>query len=257
MYVSQPTFVVNKCRRRNIGVSCCTYSAWGVLVPLGNKTTATVQQTDILARMSEQDRAAMLALGEVHHYAKGEFVFQAGAPGRHVYFLRHGRVKVCQPSPAGKEAILWFCFSGEMFGLAEVAQGGGRVVYAQACEPSEVIRLSQNQLFEFLRHHPDSTQLFMQVLSCRMRNLSEVIVNLVNDDVETRITKLVLRLGARHGVHVGQDIHLNITLTHQEIADMVGTTRQTVTGILSKLKRQGFMSLENRRIHIESPELPK
>lgn len=207
--------------------------------------------------MSEQDRMTLLALGDVHHYAKGEFVFRAGAPGKHVYFLRHGRIKVCQPSPEGKEVILWFCFSGEMFGLAEVAQGGGRVVYAQACEPSEVVRLSQPHFFEFMRCHPGSAQLVMQVLSCRLRNLSEVIVNLVNDDVETRITKLILRLGARYGVPAGNDIHLNITLTHQEIADMVGTTRQTVTGILSKLKRQGFMSLENRRIHIESPELPK
>ncbi len=222
---------------------------------LGYKTSATVQPTDVLARMSEPDRMEMLAHGDVHHYAKGEFVFRAGGPGKHVYFLRHGRIKVCQPSPAGKEVILWFCFSGEIFGLAEVAQGGGRVVHAQACEPSEVVRLSQSQFFEFLRTHPDSAQLIMQVLSCRMRNLSEVIVNLVNDDVETRITKLILRLGARYGVPVGQDIHLNITLTHQEIADMVGTTRQTVTGILSKLKRQGFMSLENRRIQIESPEL--
>ncbi|MFN3749820.1 MAG: Crp/Fnr family transcriptional regulator [Thiobacillus sp.] len=222
---------------------------------LYQKSAAVVQQTDILARMGGQNRAMMLAIGEVCRYAKGAFVFQAGAPGKHVYFLQQGRVKVCQPSLSGKDTILWFCFAGEMFGLAEVAQGGGRVVYAQACEPSEVVRLTQNQLFEFLRCHPDLTQLFMQVLSCRMRNLSEVIVNLVNDDVETRIVKLILRLGARHGERVGQDIHFNIMLTHQEIADMVGTTRQTVTAILGKLKRQGFMSLENRRIYFDSPEL--
>ena len=129
------------------------------------------------------------------------------------------------------------------------------MVHAHVGEASEVLKLSQSQFSGFLRDHPDSLHLVMQVLSCRMRTLSEVIVNLVNDDVETRIMKLILRLSARHGVHVGQDIHLDITLTHQEIADMVGTTRQTVTGMLSKLKRRGFLSLENRRIYIESPEM--
>lgn len=226
-----------------------------MFVPHDHKQAVIAQQTDILARMSEEDREALLALGDMQSFAKGQFVFRAGALGKHVYFLRRGRIKVYQPSHSGKEVILWFCFAGEMFGLAEVAQGGGRVVHAQACEDSEVLRLSQSQFFEFLRNHPDSSHLIMQVLSCRMRTLSEVIVNLVNDDVQTRIMKLILRLGARHGVRMGQDIHLNLTLTHQEIADMVGTTRQTVTGVLSKLKRQGFMSLENRRIYIESPEL--
>lgn len=81
------------------------------------------QQTDILARMSGEDREALLSLGTMQRFSKGEFVFRAGAPGKHVYFLRKGRVKICQPSHTGKEVILWFCFAGEMFGLAEVAQG--------------------------------------------------------------------------------------------------------------------------------------
>lgn len=225
-------------------------------MPTASRSSVFDQQTDVLARMAPGDREALLALGAMQRFRKGEFVFRAGAPGKHVYFLREGRVKVCQPSPSGKDVLLWFCFAGEMFGLAEVAQGGGRVVHAQVCEASEILKLSQTQFSEFLRGHPDALPLIMQVLSCRMRSLGEVIVNLVNDDVETRIMKLILRLSTRHGIRVGQDIHLNITLTHQEIADMVGTTRQTVTEVLNDLKRRGVLSLENRRIHIESPETP-
>ncbi len=223
-------------------------------MPTDSISSIFEQQTDVLARMTPGDREALLALGTEQDFRKGEFVFRAGAPGKHVYFLREGRVKVCQPSRSGKEVLLWFCFAGEMFGLAEVAQGGGRVVHAQACEASKVLKLSQAQFSEFLHAHPGALPLVMQVLSCRMRSLGEVIVNLINDDVETRIMKLILRLSARHGVRIGQDIHLSITLTHQEIADMVGTTRQTVTEVLNDLKRRGVLSLENRRIHIESPE---
>jgi CRP/FNR family transcriptional regulator len=81
------------------------------------------------------------------------------------------------------------------------------------------------------------------------------VVNLINDDAQTRIIKLILRLATRYGVRVDQDIHLSIQLTHQEIADMVGATRQTVTSVLSLLQRQGLVRLENRRIRIDSLEL--
>ena len=151
--------------------------------------------------------------------------------------------------------ILWFCFPGEIFGLAEVARGGGRVVNAQACELSEVLAVAQEKFKVFVDQHPRIAMLSMQVLSSRLRVLGEMFVNLVSDDVNTRVAKLILRLSARYGTRIGKEVFLNIPLTHQEIADMVGTSRQTVTSTLSALKRQGVLSIENRRIHIESEEL--
>lgn len=217
--------------------------------------SVTAPQPDILARLPAQDADYLRSIAQIHRFTKNELIFHAGAPGKHVYFLRSGRVKIYQPAHCGKEVILWFCFPGDMFGFAEVAQSEGRVVNALACEASEVLSVTQTQFTDFLRTHPESSLLVMQVLACRMRTLGDVIVNLVNDDAQTRIMKLILRLSARHGVRVGQDIHLNIHLTHQEIADMVGTTRQTVTSVLSQLQKRGLMRLENRRILIESTEL--
>ncbi len=212
-------------------------------------------QTDILARLCRRDAEDLVAVSQAKRFARGEFVFRSGAPGKHVYFLRQGRVKIYQPTQDGRDVILWFCFPGEIFGLAEVAQGGGRVVNAQACEASDVLCIAEGQFTAYLQGHPAAALIIMQVLAGRLRALGDVLVNLVNDDVQTRIMKLILRLGTRYGVRVGQDIHLNIHLTHQEIADMVGTTRQTVTSVLSQLQRQGLMRLESRRIHIESLEL--
>ncbi len=212
-------------------------------------------QTDFLARLTSADAQDLDRAGQRKLFAKHEFIFKAGNPGRHVYFLQQGRVKICQPATEGKDVILWFCFAGDMFGMAEVAQGGGRVVHAQACEASEVLVLSQTELTEYLKTHSAAALLIMQVLAGRLRALGDVIVNLINDDAQTRIIKLILRLATRYGVRVDQDIHLNIQLTHQEIADMVGTTRQTVTSVLSLLQRQGLVRLENRRIRIDSMEL--
>lgn len=214
-----------------------------------------VAPSNFLAQLSPADYSELVALARAQQYRKGELVFHAGAPGHHVYFLKSGKVKIYQLSPLGREVILWFCFPGEIFGLAEVARGGGRVVNAQVCEQSEVLAVSQEQFKSFLAAHPGTALLSMRVLSSRLRILGEMFVNLVSDDVNTRIAKLILRLSARYGTRVGKEIFLNIPLTHQEIADMVGTSRQTVTSVLSALKKQGVLSIDNHRIHIESEEL--
>jgi CRP/FNR family transcriptional regulator len=222
--------------------------------------SAARQQTaptpsDFLGSLHEAEREALHALGTHRNYAKGEAVFRVGDPGAHVYFLETGRVKIFQPSESGREVILWFCLPGEIFGLAEVARGGGRVVGAQACESSRVLAVSRDAFKGFVASRPRAALLSMQVLSSRLRGLSDVMVNLIADDADTRIAKLILRLGARYGRREGRVIHLDLPLTHQEIADMVGTTRQTVTSTLSRLKKQGVLSIDTHRIHIESEEL--
>jgi CRP-like cAMP-binding protein len=213
-----------------------------------------VTPSNFLGQLSAEDYAELVSIARLKRFAKGEFVFSAGSPGETVYFLRQGQIKIGQLSPHGREVILWFCLPGEIFGLAEVARGGGRVVHAQACEDSEVLAVSQEEFKVFLERHTRLALLSMQVLSSRLRVLGEMFINLVADDVDTRIAKLILRLGARYGTRSGKDILLNIPLTHQEIADMVGTTRQTVTGVLGRLRRQGVLSIENHRILIESEE---
>jgi len=221
---------------------------------LGPDGTA-VTPSNFLAQLHPAELAALLAVGASEHYPRGKAIFSAGAAGKNVYFLRSGKVKIKQLSPIGREVILWFCLPGEIFGLAEVARGGGRVVSAQACDASEVLAVSQENFRHVLLEHPQLAMLSMQVLAARLRLLGEMLVNLVSDDVNTRIAKLILRLSSRYGMRAGKEVLLSIPLTHQEIADMVGTTRQTVTSTLSSLKRQGVLSIDNRRIHIESEEL--
>ncbi len=212
-------------------------------------------KSDFLGSLERDEREALFAAGVHRTFAKDEYVFRAGDPGTRVYFLESGRVKIYQPADSGRQVILWFCLPGEIFGLAEVARGGGRVVSAQVCESSTVLAVPQDAFREFVAARPHAALLSMQVLSARLRGLSDVLVNLVADDVDTRIAKLILRLGARYGRREGHIIHLDIPLTHQEIADMVGTTRQTVTSTLSRLKRQGVLSIDTHRIDIESEEL--
>lgn len=213
-----------------------------------------IAPSDFLGRLPPADYEALRAVAQTRHYARGEFIFRSDSPGSNVYLLRRGKVKIHHLSADGREVILWFCFPGEVFGLAEVAHGGGRAVNAQACEDSEVLTVPKAQFCAWLEAHPKAAILSMQVLGSRLRVLGDMMVNLVSDDVETRIAKLVLRLGARYGVRAGGEIRLTVPLTHQEIADMVGTTRQTATTVIGALRRQGVLRIDNHRIRIESEE---
>ncbi len=216
---------------------------------------AAVAPSNFLARLSPQEHADLVAVSRAWRRGKGEAVFSAGEAGSQVFFLRTGKVKIGQISPQGREVILWFCFPGEVFGLAEVARGGERGVSAVACEASELLVVSQEDFIRYLALRPEAAVLSMQVLASRLRVLGEMFANLVSDDVNTRVAKLILRLAARYGTRSGGEVVLDIPLTHQEIADMVGTTRPTVTATLSALKSQGVLAIDNHRIRISSGEL--
>lgn len=211
--------------------------------------------SDFLAQLSAQDHADLLAIARSEKVGRQQMVFRAGEPSTRVYIIKTGLIKIFEVSDGGREAILWFCLVGEIFGLSEAVAGGIRGVNAMACEASEVLSIHGDEFREFLAHRPQAALLCMQALSARLRGLGHVLVNFVSDDVHTRIGKLLLRLSARYGQRVGTEVVLRIPLTHQTISDMVGAARPTVSSVLSDLRRRGVLSIGSRRVRIESEEL--
>lgn len=211
--------------------------------------------SNFLGMIAPDDRDALAALSQRHACRRHEFIFRVGEAADRVYLLREGRVKIFGLSGTGKETILWFCFPGEMFGLAEIARGQQREVYAQACTECEYDSIPQASFKQFLATRPGPAMAVLELFSCRLRVLGEMLQALTADDVTTRVVKLLLRLCARYGRPMDRGICLDIPLTHQEMADMVGATRQTVTGVLNDLKRLGAVRIEHHLIWIEQAEL--
>ena len=212
-----------------------------------------IPPSDFMSKLDPSESAKLLTLGKSVNYKKNDLIFQAGSPGQQVYFLLDGRAKIYQLSPGGKEVILWFCFQGEMFGLAEVYRGGRREVYARACSDMKVLQVSQENFKKFIAENSSAALLTIDLLSCRLRVLGDMLLNIATDDVTSRIIKLITRLNARYGKKIGNDIYLDIPLTHQEIADMISSSRQTVSTILGDMKKKGILSIRNHRIHINEP----
>jgi CRP/FNR family transcriptional regulator len=104
----------------------------------------------------------------------------------------------------------------------------------------------------FLDEHPAAARLCRRTMAVRLGTLTNTLVNLVADDAYARVAKLILHLGVHHGTKLGRAIVLEVVLTHQEIADMTGVNRQTVTRILGDLRRKRIVSVQRRRIRIDN-----
>jgi CRP/FNR family transcriptional regulator len=215
------------------------------------------QTSDFLNELQQSDRDSLLNITEQHKYSKAEFVFSAGTDSDHVYILRTGQVKIYELSSQSKEVILWFCFPGEVFGLSEITRGAKRTVYAQACTDSEVYLIPRDVFNQFLALHPDASMSIIDLLSCRLRGLSSMLSNLTSDDVTSRIIKLLIRMSMLYGAQKEDVLSIDMHITHQEIADMIGSSRQTTSSIIGQLKREGLLRIDNDRIHINKTNLPE
>lgn len=211
--------------------------------------------SDFWGSLTPVVRADLGQLGTHARFRKHDMMFRAGSDGRDVYVLMSGRVKVYALSPAGRAVTLWFCLPGEVFGLAEMARSSPRMVFAEACTDVEVLILPCDRLRARLVSDAATAMQLVDMLSCRLRQLSDAMLNLIADDVNTRVAKLLLRLYARYGrpMEAGGFL-LDLPLTHQEMADMIGTTRQSVSSAVTHLRQRGLLTTTGHRFCLTDPE---
>ncbi len=214
-----------------------------------------IQASHFLDKLPHSVRDDILSIAEQQNFSKSALIFSAGTESEYVYILKTGQIKIYELSPHGKEMILWFGFPGEVFGLSEITRGAKRSVYAHACTATEVYLIKRIEFNEFIAKHPSASMAIIDLLSCRLRGLSGMLSNLTSDDVTSRIIKLLTRMSILYGVEKKDMLHLNIHLTHQDIADMIGASRQTVSSIINQLKRDGLLSITNHSIHIKKSGL--
>ncbi len=199
------------------------------------------------------DRDALISIGTMVRVKKNSLIFWAGGPSEYVYIILSGRAKIYELSPQGKEVIMWFCSSGELFGLAEVWRGTHRGVYAQACGTVELIRFERKRFQQHLMDHPTMAMQVIDILSGRVRILGDMLLGLTSTEVSSRLTKLLARLFQRYGRQRDERIYIDIPLTHQEMADMIGCCRQTVTTTLGVLKRTHGLTSDRRMLYLKAP----
>jgi CRP/FNR family transcriptional regulator len=195
----------------------------------------------------------LAALGPVRECRKGELIYQAGDPATHVFLLERGRAKIFHIGTNGKELLLWFCSAGDVFGLCETLSDTRRTTYVQACTPSRVVAIPRARFLDCMRGNPDLALHVTHVLASRLRHVGQRKTRVVACDVHERVLSLLAGLAERYGVRDEQGLRIALRITHQEMANMIGTTRQSVTSALNELRRRGVLDFGHQHIRIHDP----
>jgi CRP/FNR family transcriptional regulator len=217
-----------------------------------------IEYANFFSQLNKQHQFQLLELAVTRQFIHDELIDNLGGQSESVYVVTNGRVKISELTAEGKEVILWFCGTGELFGFAETLVAStfsGHQVHAQACGRGEVLVIGKTDFEHFIMDNPGAVLPVVQLLGFRLREISEVLMDVTSSDVTSRVIRLLYRLGGLYGKSVNKGLRIDLPITHQEMADMIGTSRQTVTTVLGELKRKGLIETEQRTIVICNMDL--
>ncbi len=175
-------------------------------------------------------------------YKKKEDIFFEGSPPEWFYIVSRGKVKITKISNEGKEIILEIISPTDIFGGVAVIRGFPYPANAVAMEDTEVIKISRKSLMRLVDRFPNLMYCIALQLGDRMKSSYESLKNIALERVEARIAALLLKLAGKVGVETRNGLMIDMRLTKQDVADMVGTTVETSIRTFSKFKKEGLVS---------------
>lgn len=216
----------------------------------------TLLHTALFKQVSPEQAEELIPTMRVATYDKGDYIFREGDTDHRMGLLEKGRVKLTRQSGDGRIQLLSIHARGEVIGEIPVfdPQGGPRTASAVAMTNGAIVMwLEHDALFDWLDRYPRVAVDMLQVLANRMRRNNERITDLVFKDVPARLAKTLLDLAARFGEPVEAGLKVPHDLTQEELAQLVGSSRETVNKALMDFSNRGWIAREGRSIIIYQP----
>lgn len=182
---------------------------------------------------------------------KGSVIFYQGEQGSTLYLIAKGRVKVVLTGESGKELVLAILKKGDFLGEMSIIEDEVRSATAIAVEPTTFLTIEKENFINFLMNNPKTMLGVLRELSKRLRNADEKIGELAFQNVYERVISYLNALAKTRGVKEKEGIFINELPTKREIADFIGTTRESVSRVLNDLHRKGYISLFRKSVIIK------
>ena len=195
----------------------------------------------------ETARALLLSM-RVIELPRGQALFREGEPGDRLYMIGAGKIKLGRHSGDGRENLLSVLGPGEMFGELSLFDPGPRTSTASAVADARLYELNNADLTSWLQTYPEVSKHLLEALARRLRRANEALADLVFSDVPGRVAKALLDLSARFGEPVADGIRVAHELTQEELAQLVGASRETVNKALADFTGRGWVRREGRAL---------
>jgi len=191
---------------------------------------------------------------ETVRFPRGTTIFEEGEPGDRLYIITAGKVKLARHASDGRENLLTVMGPSDMFGELSIFDPGPRTSSAVCVTEVQAATMNSEMLKQWVSDHPEIAQQLLRVLARRLRRTNASLADLIFTDVPGRVAKTLLQLANRFGSQEGGALRVHHDLTQEEIAQLVGASRETVNKALATFAHRGWIRLEGKSVLIVDTE---
>jgi len=204
----------------------------------------------LLAALSDETLRRFDRIAEQRHYRRRQVVHFPDQPGDFVYLLCSGRVKLSRVSDQGREVTLALLENAEIFGETGILEANQPYeLMAETVDDSVIAVIRRGDLMDAIRERPEAMSELLKLISLRRSIAETTVADLVFLEVPKRLSKLLIKLhDAQGGGHGASNALIKAKFTHQELANIIGSTRETTTLVLNEFKRRGIIEFSGRKI---------
>jgi CRP/FNR family cyclic AMP-dependent transcriptional regulator len=207
-----------------------------------------VRRAPLFAALDDEAARALLSQMGPTRLERGDILFREGDQGDTLYVIGEGKVKLGRTSTDGRENLIAILGPGEMFGELSLFDPGPRTMTATAVAETQLMGLGNDSLTSLLTGRPEVAKALLAALAKRLRRTNEHLADLVFTDVPGRVAKALLDLANRFGRPVEEGVLVAHDLTQEELAQLVGASRETVNKALADFATRGWIKLEARAV---------
>jgi CRP/FNR family cyclic AMP-dependent transcriptional regulator len=192
--------------------------------------------------------------GDLLELDRGETIYHPGTPSSIIYLVESGRVKLAYLDESGKKLTLRIVDEGEIFGEMCLVGEAFRRHLATSIEDTVVRSIEKKKFLKIMEDNPDGLPLLVNHFAARTTEFEETLEDLAFRDIQARLSRQLLKLSDDYGVETKEGILIGISVTHKELADMIGSARENTTLALNRFAREGILDKSRYRIIIKSED---
>jgi len=213
-----------------------------------------LKRINLLGGLSEDELKYIDSRSRMKKFKKGEIIYFSHSDVQQIYFLKQGKVKLYKTDLSGKEMVFAVLKDKECFGSLSPIEGASTNEFAEAMEDSLTCLIDKKLFFSFVKDKPTIVLRLNKMLSLKIYELEMLLEELTFKTVLERTVSLFVKLNEKFGVPFNGSNMINISLTHNDIASMIGSTRESTTVALNTLKNRGLIDSKKKKIIIKNLE---
>lgn len=212
-----------------------------------------IRKVPLFSTLADEEFDSLQHIFIQRSYRRNQVIFMEEETGNYMYLVLTGKVKVAKSTSSGKETILAIHKTGDFFGEMSLLDGKTAPATVSAMEDSKIISVSGTDFHKYLMHNEKVLLQIIDVLCARLRQVWQK-QSLSSSKADARIRMGIYDLAQRHGVQDAHGTIIDLKITHQELAEMVGTSRETVTRVIARLREEGIIEVAQRRMTLLDPQ---